>query len=848
MKKLVSMTLAVIMFVSLGLSAFALDPGSSFDLETNTDTLLLVNADTDEVIYSKNTDVKRPMASTTKIMTYIVVAETLDDLVNTKIEIKQEPIDDVLNQDASMAGFQDRVGESFSVLDILYGLMLPSGCDAAEILAYYIGDGDVGKFVDMMNQKALELGCENTHFNDAHGLSSENHYTTAEDLYKISKYALKMPYFTDIVKTEYYTLPGSNVPMINTNYLIDNVNGGRYYYQYATGIKTGYTEEAGKCLVSTASKGDTNLMCIALGARYDTGINYAMIDSVNLYKWAFENFTENTDISLDCKYKSVQIGEQVHLNAEITSGDKSSDIKWSSSDTDVATVDENGNVTAVSMGEAYIKAETATGNFAVCTLSCGYYNGIDVNSGYGNFINGEKEPIDWKAVKDYGFDFAIIRAGWGWEDYPNQNDKSFAENVKGAVENGIPFGIKFISYATDKETARLEAEYLLKEIEDYIPEYKKFIALPVSYDIHDDNYLNFTPEQVTEIALEFNRVMNENGYKTMCYANKSVFANMNVSALKEAGMGLWYAYYPYKADFSEKIKINDQFVPDVWQYRTDGYVPEASNNLYTNQNVIYMLTSEFEKYQAPEVTAKQIKDEKSVEISWEKVQYNADGYTVYRKTDSGDLQKLADLAPDNLEYIDNNLEWGDEYTYCVAAKVTDFLDKNYVKEIMGVCDSPVKIINSSEETTEPSYDSEPESSKTEESENESTSVSDPETESKPEETTEPSYDSESESSQTDVSENESTSQNSKTDGTSKDGLTESSKMNDTSIVSSASITAAVVTSNNNSTNNVVNNTVKDDIYVGTGSDSDSYLFFALVLILLSSTVVCVFSRKKQKTK
>ena len=704
LKKIISVFIAVILVVSTQLCAFA---SETPDFELNTDAVLLVNSDTDEVLYSKNADKKMLMASTTKIMTYIVVAETVDDLANTKITIEQKPIDDILDKDASVAGFKNHIGESFSVLDILYGMMIPSGCDAAQILAYYAGGGDVNNFIDMMNKKALELDCKNTHFNDAHGLSEQDHYTTAEDMYKITKYALTMPYFKEIVNTEYYTLPGDTEPLINTNYLIDYVNGRQYYYQYATGIKTGYTDLAGKCLVSSATMGDTNLICIAFGGKYDAEtnyVNYAMVDSVNLYKWAFENLSDYIDISLDSKYKSVQIGEKIQLTAEVAGSntDVAHKIKWSSSNTNIATVDENGVVTAVSMGEAQIKAETEMGSFAVCTLACGYYNGIDVTSRYGDYTSGQKEPIDWKAVKDYGIDFAIIRAGWGWEDYPNQNDATFVENVKGAVENGIPVGLNFVAYATDVENARLEAEYLLKEIDEYIPEYKQFISLPVSYNMSDSQYRQFSSEQNTAIALEFNRVMNENGYKCMCYSNKSTFANIDVSALKKAGMGLWYAYYPYKPDFSEKIKINGEYVPDVWQYRTDGYLPEASENLNTKQSIIYMLSSELEQYQTPEVTAEQVKNEKAVNITWQQVPYNTDGYTVYRKSaDSEQLQKIADLSPSELKYTDTDLMWNDSYTYYVSAKVTDFLNKNYVKEIIGVCDNAVSIINPSEETTNP---------------------------------------------------------------------------------------------------------------------------------------------------
>lgn len=703
-KKAISVLLcSVILCSTFILSVSAAEKYTAPDFETRTDSLLLVDTATDEVVYSKNADVKKAMASTTKIMTYVVTADAISDPANTFMEIKSEPIEEIKGLDASVAGLENHIGESFSVLDILYAMMVPSGCDASAELAYLVGEGDSSRFVDMMNEKAAELGCTGTHFSDPHGLSDENHYTTAEDMYKITKYALTLPYFREVVSTEYFTLKGDSVPLINTNYMIDYVNGGKYYYQYATGVKTGYTDVAGKCLVSTAKKGDTEYVCIALGGEYsaESGyINYPMTDSKNLFEWAFDSFTENIDISIDRRFESVQLGSTVQLNAEITGGniDAVPEIKWSSSNPDVATVDQNGVVTAHSMGEARIKAETQTGNFDECSVSCGYYTGIDVTSRCGDYSGGEKEPIDWAALKEYGIDFAIIRAGWGSEDYPNQNDAAFVENVKGAVENNITIGLNFIAYAVDKETARLEAEYLIREINEYIPQYKDFITLPVSYNMSDSQFTAFSTEQNTEIALEFNRVMNENGYKTMCYANKAVFKNLDVSALKDADMSLWYSYCPYEVDFSEPIKINGTYVPDVWQYRTDGYIPEASEYINTKQSLIYMLSSQLEQYPAPEVTAKQVEGEKAVDIVWKKAPYSVNGYSVYRKSsDSEQLEKIADVSADTLKYTDVDLNRNDCYTYYVSANVADFLDKSYIKKIFGVCTEAVRIVNPDED-------------------------------------------------------------------------------------------------------------------------------------------------------
>ncbi len=280
------------------LSVFAVSAGAvgfEFDFERDgkkvqltTDTLLMVSLDTGEVVFDKNGDVKRYPASTTKIMTYIIVAENVEDFDNTRVPIKQSVLDELEGTDSSLSGISTHVGSDMSVTDLLYCLMVSSGNDAAVVLADYIGSGSIQTFVDMMNAKAQELGCENTHFTNPHGLTDENHYTTAYDLYKITKYALTMPLFSEITNTATYTCEGDDYPLTTTNSMIDENRGGEYYYRYARGIKTGSTDAAGKCLVSTAFYEGYSYMIIALHAPSD-GTNYAMVDSANLYRWAFLN-------------------------------------------------------------------------------------------------------------------------------------------------------------------------------------------------------------------------------------------------------------------------------------------------------------------------------------------------------------------------------------------------------------------------------------------------------------------------------------------------------------------------------------------------------------------------------
>lgn len=250
---------------------------------------LLVNMDSNQVVYEKDADSKRYPASTTKIMTYIVAVEHIDDLDNTRVEVKQSIIDQLNNTGSSLSNMGDHVGDKVKVIDLLYSMMVPSGNDAAMILADYVGGGDIDKFVDMMNEKATELGCENTHFANPDGLHDPEHYTTARDMYKIATYALTLPRFAEISNTTEYTCEGDEYPLTTTNYLIDEYRGGEYYYMYAKGIKTGTTDEAGRCLVTTASADGYSYILVLLGAPYKEGEQeeyFTFYDAADLFRWA----------------------------------------------------------------------------------------------------------------------------------------------------------------------------------------------------------------------------------------------------------------------------------------------------------------------------------------------------------------------------------------------------------------------------------------------------------------------------------------------------------------------------------------------------------------------------------
>lgn len=287
--------------------AFTAVPASALSFECNveqySDSLYMVNLDTGMEVFSKEADTKRYPASLTKIMTYIIAAEYFDDF-DTQITIKQSCIDAVINDGMSCTGVDWYIGEQLSVTDLLYAMMLPVGHDAAMVLADYICGGDIHAFVDKMNAKAAELGCTGTHFTNPFGTHDDDHYTTARDLYTMTKYAMGLPMFSKICGTStYYVREDDDIPFITTNWLIDPGRGGDYYYVYATGVKNGTTDQAGRCLVASAVYEGYSYICVCLHAPYDEDKEiydqFCMTEAANMFRWAFLNLSFVTPVTKD---------------------------------------------------------------------------------------------------------------------------------------------------------------------------------------------------------------------------------------------------------------------------------------------------------------------------------------------------------------------------------------------------------------------------------------------------------------------------------------------------------------------------------------------------------------------
>ena len=296
-------------FLLVLMASLVLTPASAADEESGVtppelhcEAMLLVDANTGRMVYGKNEHEQMYPASLTKIMTALLVLEAVDSgqlSLDQQITATESAMEG-LAADGSTAGIQ--AGEILTVEQLLQCMLIVSANEACNILAEQVS-GSVDAFVDAMNAKAEALGCEGTHFVNATGLHDSQHYTTAWDLYLITKEAMKHEDFMRICDTARATIPATNLSeernLYTTNYLIDTWRSLGYIYANAHGIKTGATDEAGHCLVSSATEGSLSFISVALGGPRETLADgeirtYSFFDTREMFKWAFQNFSYQT--------------------------------------------------------------------------------------------------------------------------------------------------------------------------------------------------------------------------------------------------------------------------------------------------------------------------------------------------------------------------------------------------------------------------------------------------------------------------------------------------------------------------------------------------------------------------
>ncbi len=267
------LTFSIFFIQNVGLS-FAANNLFTEKIEFNSSakSAILIDAESKRVLYSKNENEKLPMASTTKIVTAITVLENCDD-------IEREIIIDKESTGIYGTSIYLEEGEHITIKELLYGLMLRSGNDASVALAKAVA-GSVENFCGLMNDLALKVGAKNSHFSNTHGLDADDHYTTASDLALITAYALENPVFAEIVKTQgiriQETEPKSRY-LVNKNKLLKKLDG-------CIGVKTGFTNNAGRCLVSACERNGLKLVAVVLncGPMFE--------ESEKMFELAFADF------------------------------------------------------------------------------------------------------------------------------------------------------------------------------------------------------------------------------------------------------------------------------------------------------------------------------------------------------------------------------------------------------------------------------------------------------------------------------------------------------------------------------------------------------------------------------
>ncbi len=285
------------------------------------EAVLLADLDSGNILYEKNMHTRRSPASLTKIMTGLLAVEAVERGDISLDTVITAPADCWTGLDSDSSNAEISPGEQMTFGDYLYCALVKSANEACNVVAFAVA-GNIQNFINRMNTRSAELGAVNTHFSDTNGLSSELHYTTAYDLFLISREAMRHELFAEIVDTLSYEIEPTNIYkktriLKNSNALIcqDGIYGDDYLYAGASGVKTGYTRAAGYCLVSTAEKDDVRLLAVLLGcngplnAEQEDYGNFS--GTIRLYNWGFRNFTHRRVLSLGEEVTKVPIAYAV---------------------------------------------------------------------------------------------------------------------------------------------------------------------------------------------------------------------------------------------------------------------------------------------------------------------------------------------------------------------------------------------------------------------------------------------------------------------------------------------------------------------------------------------------------
>lgn len=500
------------------------------EVNISAEAAILMDAQTGKIIYSKNSDKAMNPASITKVLTALVVLEngSLDDIVeyteNTKASV---PID------SSTAGINS--GAKLTVRQALYALMLASDNESGVVLARYIS-GSEEEFVELMNKKAKELGCTNSHFLNPHGYSIVNHYITANDMGLIMKAALDNGDLRAIMSRLHYTIESDTL----TDGKIDLTNHAKMlnpdypdrYYDKAECAKTGYTKEAGHTFVCSASEDGHEYIVVVLNAP-------------EMYK------------------DSRILFEQVLSKSPINKVEEPEEIE------ETKKVEDNKQVVAIQNINDRELVDTDK-----------YYRGIDVSTWQGD--------LDWEALSQK-IDFAIIRIGDAYCKDSEGNyelDDEFVRNITECNRLGIPVGCYYYSRAKSDEENMAEIRFVLNAVEPYN------ITLPIYRDVEGDYASSLTASDLQEkFTVDFCSTVEAAGYPSGVYLHKKYLDRvpniMDKYSIWAQG-GIWYDQTDSFDEMHYSYEGDDSYTPFNITYGVNIFQPTESGVVYDNDGNVLM--------------------------------------------------------------------------------------------------------------------------------------------------------------------------------------------------------------------------------------------------------------------
>ena len=311
---------------------------ASEDLNVYSEAAILMDSSTGKILAGKNIDEKMYPASTTKILTAIIALENcnLSDNVTASYNA-------VMSIPAGYSNAAIQVNETLTVKDLLDVFLVHSANEAGYILAEHIS-GNINDFAELMNKKALEIGCTNTHFTNPSGIHNADHYSTAHDMALIAKYCMQNSTFREIVSKTSCTINATDKYeqryFVNTNDLLRP--SSKYYYEYAIGIKTGYTTQAKNCLIASSLKDGIELISVVLGAKStETGKSARYVDTINLFDYGYSNYKIEKILEKNAVIKNIEISNATKDTKNLSIIAKNDITSLISNDIDIKNLESN---------------------------------------------------------------------------------------------------------------------------------------------------------------------------------------------------------------------------------------------------------------------------------------------------------------------------------------------------------------------------------------------------------------------------------------------------------------------------------------------------------------------------